>query len=97
MNDEEMSDELSQWVAWEHGSDVDTPGCDCGHDGFGPAWHTHDCPGALHAYREFARRAWALAWSYGATLRKVQPVSGAFDPRVKYGVPAEYQAEFDDE
>lgn len=23
---------------------VDTPGCDCGHDGMGVSWHSDDCP-----------------------------------------------------
>lgn len=25
-------------------SDIDTPGCDCGHDGMGVSWHGDDCP-----------------------------------------------------
>jgi hypothetical protein len=25
-------------------SGIDTPGCDCGHDGMGVSWHSDDCP-----------------------------------------------------
>lgn len=28
---------------WRDHADRPTPGCDCNHDGLGPAWHASDC------------------------------------------------------
>lgn len=48
-----MSVAESAWAMWSHASDVDTHGrCNCGHEGLGAAWHTHDCRGANAALQD---------------------------------------------
>jgi hypothetical protein len=46
----EMTEGESAWALWVHGQDADTGGlCECGHEGLGPGWHEHDCPGGYEA------------------------------------------------
>ena len=62
----------SDWIMWLHGHTADTGGlCECGHEGLGPAWHNHNCPGAYEALWRKTRELF-IALHETSAVRDVQ-------------------------